>query len=109
MLDQTTRRIQVRATIDNEARLLKPEMFARVSIITGDEGEWPAVPMQAVIFEGDTARVWLMNDAGAMETRQIKTGIVNGDVVQVLSGVRTGERVITKGSIFIDRVAGGAS
>ena len=41
----------------------------------------------------------------AIELRQIKAGLTNGSMVQVLDGLKPGERVITKGSLFIDRVA----
>jgi cobalt-zinc-cadmium efflux system membrane fusion protein len=40
-----------------------------------------------------------------IELRQIKTGLTNGRMIQVLEGIKAGERVITRGSLFIDRAA----
>jgi cobalt-zinc-cadmium efflux system membrane fusion protein len=105
-VDPVTRRISVRAEVDNADRALKPEMFASFVIITGDDVDAPAVPQDAVIYEADTARVWVALDDKRIQARQIKTGIVSSDgMVQVLSGLQAGERVVTKGSLFIDRAA----
>ena len=58
-LDPTSRRLLVRATVNNSAGLLKPEMFASVKIFTGEGDTAVAVPRDAVIYEGETARVWV--------------------------------------------------
>jgi cobalt-zinc-cadmium efflux system membrane fusion protein len=104
-LDSTTRRLMVRATIDNPERLLKPEMYANVSIVTAKDLAGVAVPREALIYEGSTVRVWVANDDKTIELREIKTGLTNGHMVQAVDGLRAGERVVTKGSLFIDRAA----
>jgi cobalt-zinc-cadmium efflux system membrane fusion protein len=105
-LDPTTRRLLVRATVNNSAGLLKPEMFASVKILTGEGNTAVAVPRDAVIYEGGTARVWVVRDDNkAIELRRIKVGFSSGDMVEVMQGLVPGDRVITKGSSFIDRVA----
>ena len=109
-LDPTTRRLLVRATVDNAAGLLKPEMFASVKILTGESDKAVAVPRDAIIYEGETARVWVVRDKDndkAIELRRIKVGLTNGSMVEVLKGLAPGDRVVTKGSLFIDRVASG--
>jgi len=107
-LDPTTRRLLVRSTIVNAQGLLKPEMFASVTIFT-DEGDWsPAVPVDAVIYEGEKARVWVARDDKSIELRQIVPGARDGRLLQVINGLRPGEKVISKGSLFIDRVAIGS-
>jgi len=109
-LDPTTRRLLVRATVNNAAGLLKPEMFASVKILTGEGDAALAVPRDAVIYEADAARVWVVRDNDkAIELRRIKVGLTNGNMVEVLEGLVPGDRVITKGSLFIDRVASAAS
>jgi cobalt-zinc-cadmium efflux system membrane fusion protein len=105
-LDPTTRRLLVRATVNNSAGLLKPEMFASVKILTGEGDTAVAVPRDAVIYEGGTARVWVVRDnSKAIELRRIKVGLTSGNMVEVTDGLAAGDRVITKGSLFIDRVA----
>ena len=107
-LDPNTRRLMVRAAIPNPQRTLKPEMFATVSIFT-DEGDLaPAVPRDAVIYEGDTARVWVAGKDRTLALRRITPGVTDGGMVQVLDGIKPGEEVVTKGSLFIDRAAIGS-
>ena len=80
-------------------------MFANVNILTGEGDAAPAVPRDAVLYEGEDARIWVVLPDKSIELRRIKTGLVNGRMIQVREGVRLGERVITKGSLFIDRAA----
>lgn len=106
--DPGTRRLLVRATVDNKEGLLRPEMFASVSILS-DETRSLGVPRDAVIFDGNTARVWVAREDRAVEPRAIKTGLSNGTMIQVLEGLRAGEKVVTKGSLFVDREASSGS
>ena len=109
-LDPTTRRLLVRASVDNSAGVLKPEMFASVKILSGEGETAIAVPRDAIIHEGERARVWVARDHDtAIELRQIKVGLTNGTMVEVLDGLAPGDRVITRGSLFIDRVAAAAT
>jgi len=104
-LDSNTRRLLVRATVANARKLLKPEMFASVTIRTGEGGASPAVPRGAVIFEGDRARVWVVLPDKSIEFRHIQTGLVSGQLIQVLDGLKAGDQIITRGSLFIHRTA----
>ena len=109
-LDPTTRRLLVRATVNNDAGLLKPEMFASVKVLSGESDKAVAVPRDAIIYEGEAARVWVVRDKDndkAIELRRIKVGLTNGSMVEVLKGLAPGDSVVTKGSLFIDRVAAG--
>ena len=105
-LDPSVRRLMVRATIDNADRKFKPEMFATVTLFA-DEGETSvAVPRESVIYEAETARVWVVRPDKTLEVRQIKTGITRAGMVQVVQGLQAGESVVTKGSLFVDQAAG---
>lgn len=106
-IDPATRRIQVRAEVPNYDGTLKPEMFASVRIATGVGATSPAVPREAVIYEADRARVWVVAPDGSVGLRQVETGILDADTIQITGGLRLGERVITRGSLFIDRLASG--
>ncbi len=106
-MDPSTRRLLVRATIENPEKLLKPEMFAKVTIFTGQESTSPAVPREAIVYEGDVARVWVAADDKSIELRRVELGLTNGNFVQVVKGLRAGEKVVTKGTLFIDRAATG--
>jgi cobalt-zinc-cadmium efflux system membrane fusion protein len=105
-LDPTTRRLLVRASVNNAAGLLKPEMFASVKILTGEGDAAVAVPRDAIIYEGDAAHAWAVrDDSKAIELRRVKVGQTSGKMVEVTEGLAPNDRVITKGSLFIDRVA----
>jgi membrane fusion protein, heavy metal efflux system len=107
-IDPTTRRLLVRATIDNKDGLLKPEMFANVTIYSGGDRPGVGVPKQALIYEADRVRLWVVHDDKSIELRQIETGLINGDLVEVRSNLKAGEKIVTKGSLFIDRAATGS-
>jgi cobalt-zinc-cadmium efflux system membrane fusion protein len=104
-LDPTSHRLLVRASVNNSEGLLKPEMFAMVTILTGEGDAYLAVPRDAVIYEGSNARVWVARDDNGVELRKIQPGIATRNMVQILNGLQLGEKVITKGSLFIDRAA----
>jgi membrane fusion protein, heavy metal efflux system len=104
-IDPNTRRLAVRAEIANANGALKPEMFASFSIAAGGESESAAVPPQAIVYEGDSARVWVMQQGNSLGLRQIRTGRTRDGMVEVLSGLKPGERVVTAGALFIDRAA----
>ena len=104
-IDPNTRRLAVRAEIENGDGALKPEMFASFSISVGRESEAPAVPQQAIVYEGDSARVWVMQQGNSIGLRQVRTGRISNGMVEVLAGLNPGERVVTAGTLFIDRAA----
>jgi len=107
-IDPATRRLLVRATIDNKNGLLKPEMFANVTIYSGGTSPAAGVPKQALIYEGEQVRLWVAHDDKSIELRQVKTGLTNGDLVEVPANLAPGEMIVTKGSLFIDRAASGS-
>jgi membrane fusion protein, heavy metal efflux system len=104
-VDRVTRRVPVRATIENTDGKLKPQMFATFSIITSGESAALAVPEEAVVREGEAARVWVVQGANGLALRQIHTGRINNGMVEVLDGLKPGDRVVTRGSLFIDRAS----
>jgi cobalt-zinc-cadmium efflux system membrane fusion protein len=106
-IDPMTRRLMVRATIGNKDGLFKPEMFANVTIYSGDGRKSVGVRKQALIYEGDRVRLWVAHDDKSLELREIQTGLINGDEVEVRSNLKPGEAVVIKGSLFIDRAASG--
>jgi cobalt-zinc-cadmium efflux system membrane fusion protein len=105
-VDPVTRRVPVRATLANPDGKLKPQMFASFSIITSSgDSQAPSVPEEAIVREGDQARVWVVAENNTLSLRSIRTGRSNAGMVEVLDGLKSGERVVTRGSLFIDRAA----
>jgi cobalt-zinc-cadmium efflux system membrane fusion protein len=104
-IDANTHRLLVRADVDNTDGALKPGMFANFSIITGEASAAPAVPQSAIVYEGERARVWVAGDSGTLALREIRAGRISDGMVEVLAGLSAGEKVVTSGTIFIDRAA----
>jgi len=109
VVDPVTHRIPVRAEIDNRDGALKPEMFANFRILTSEAAESPSLPQSAIVYEGDAAHVWVVEGGGLIAYRAIRTGRANGGLIEVLEGLKSGERIVTKGGLFIDQVATPAS
>ena len=105
-IDPNTHRLSVRADVENPDGALKPGMFANFSIITGEAATAPAVPQHAVVYEGDTTRVWVAGQDGTIATRSVRVGQIADGMVEILAGLSEGEKVVTSGALFIDRAAG---
>jgi cobalt-zinc-cadmium efflux system membrane fusion protein len=104
-IDPNTHRLSVRADVENPDGALKPGMFANFSIITGETATVPAVPQEAIVYEGEQARVWVVGAGDSLALREISTGGISNGMVEVLAGLSAGEKVVTSGTVFIDRAA----
>lgn len=104
-LDASTRRMTVMAEVPDPEGVLRPEMFATFRISVGDAQRSPVVPAGAVIFRGSEANVWVALEGNRFSMRTITPGIRDGEAIQVLDGLREGDRVVTGGALFIDRAA----
>ena len=107
-IDAASRRLLVRATIDNKDGALKPEMFANVTIYSPSDHPAIGVPKTALIYEGDQVRIWVAHEDKTIELRHIKAGLANGDLVEVIGNLKPRELIVTKGALFIDRAASGS-
>jgi membrane fusion protein, heavy metal efflux system len=105
-IDPNTHRLSVRADVENPDRGLKPGMFANFSIITGQATTAPAVPQHAIVYDGETARVWVAGEDGTISARSVRVGQTADGMVEILGGLTEGEKVVTSGALFIDRAAG---
>jgi cobalt-zinc-cadmium efflux system membrane fusion protein len=107
-IDPNTHRLLVRAEIENPGGVLKPEMFATFSIITGRDVAAPGVPDSAIVYEGENARVFVADPkAKTIAIREIRIGRINDKEVEVVDGLKAGESVVTSGALFIDRALQG--
>ena len=104
-VDPATHRVTVRALIANADGQLRPAMLATSEIITSPDVLAPAVPEAAIVREGDQAHVWVVHPDGVLQQRAIVTGRSSGALTEVRRGLNAGERIVTGGSLFIDRAA----
>ena len=101
VLDPVTRTIKVRLAAENPDLTLKPEMFSNVEIMAAS-GARLTIPTEALIDSGPRKIVYVEKKPGTYEMRQVTLGIRGSDYVEVLKGVRKGERVVTSGNFLID-------
>jgi cobalt-zinc-cadmium efflux system membrane fusion protein len=107
-VDPQLHRGMVRAEVVDQKHELLPGMFASFIIATGEPVSTAAVPLDGVIREGDgTMTVWVTTDRRHFTKRPVKIGLQHEGYDQILEGVRPGEKVVTKGAIFLDNLASG--
>jgi cobalt-zinc-cadmium efflux system membrane fusion protein len=101
VVDPNTRTIKVRAWVNNEARRLKPEMFARLNIEVGDGTSFITVPKEAVLEVDGKEYVYVAESDGHYVKHPVKVGTAAGEEVRILDGLSPGERIVTKGAILL--------
>lgn len=101
-LDPTTRTIKVRASLDNTQRKLKGEMYITADVDADGESEL-LVPAKAVLFQAGEHFVFIDNGGGKYMRRHVQTGDVRQDRVEILEGLREGEKVVTEGSLMLQQ------
>lgn len=103
-VDSDTRTLAVRAEVSNAQELLKPKMFARMKILVGQQRVL-AIPVAAVQDTRSGKVVYVPVSNNTYEERKVKLGTQSGDFVEVLDGLRSGERVVTQGSFDLRAAA----
>jgi Cu(I)/Ag(I) efflux system membrane fusion protein len=97
-----TRTIKVRLTFDNAELLLKPDLFAEVTIYAGKQVDAVVIPSEAVIRSGAKNQVFVVRGSGKFEPRLITTGLSSNNEIAVLDGLKEGEEVVTSAQFLID-------
>ena len=101
LLDPDTRTVRVRVAIDNRDGLFKPGMFARVSF-SGPTHQALLVPATALLQSGLYTRVFVEKAPFRYESRVVSVGATIADRVEVLSGLKAGERIVVKDGVLLN-------
>ncbi|MGH9860762.1 MAG: efflux RND transporter periplasmic adaptor subunit, partial [Candidatus Acidiferrales bacterium] len=88
-----TRTFEVEALLDNADGRLKPGFFVNAALASEVEEKTTVVPSEAVIYRYGTYKVFVVDGANKIQEREIKPGTQEGPHVEVLEGVKPGERV----------------
>jgi cobalt-zinc-cadmium efflux system membrane fusion protein len=94
----------VRSEIPNPDRALKSEMFASFKISIGDGEPSPAVPVEAVIWQGDVADVWIEREPMVFQRRKVRVGLEQDGRLQIKDGLQAGVLVVGRGAIYLQNV-----
>jgi membrane fusion protein, heavy metal efflux system len=118
ILSAESRTAKVRCVVQNPKRLLRGEMFARVSIVTGTRGKSVLVPKEAVLDDAGGKILFTpcmecpqdvkagTNACGAYDKLSITTGAVHGRNIEILSGLQPGIQVVASGAYQIKTALG---
>lgn len=101
-LDEKTRTLRIRLRFNNEAGILKPNMFAQVIIRAGPSRDTLIIPREAVIRTGDQDRVVLALGAGRFKSIAVDLGRVEQQDAEILQGLQVGDRVVVSAQFLLD-------
>jgi membrane fusion protein, copper/silver efflux system len=96
-----TRTVTARIAIRNANSRLKPGMFVTVRLRPGNR-EALVVPTAAVVRTGDRAIVFVDMGGGELMPHEVRAGATTGELTEILSGLSTGDRVVTSAQFLID-------
>jgi multidrug efflux pump subunit AcrA (membrane-fusion protein) len=97
-LDPNSTTIEIWVQADNRDLQLRPGMTAQLSITVQTVADALVVPASALFnANGDGAQVMVVDSQDVAQSRDVKTGIQNGEEVQILSGLKPGEQVVSQG------------
>ena len=96
-VDPISRTVTVRALVPNETGSLRPGMFLTVTLLRDDVTAL-VVPEQAMVPERSQQFVFVVDDAGRVEKRAVRSGRRRPGQVEILAGLEDGERVIAEGT-----------
>ena len=100
--ESKTRTIKVRMEFDNTALLLKPNMFADVTIAASNLPDVLVVPSEAIVRSGVREQVFIQRAPGKFEPRAVTLGVSSEGWTEILDGVAPGEEVVVSAQFLID-------
>lgn len=100
--NEQTRTIPVRIQVSNPQMSLKPGMVVSATFSTSSPGRVLTVPRSAVIDMGTEKIVYVEGSTGEFERRVVDVGAPAEDFYPVVSGLKTGEKVVTRGAFLVD-------
>ncbi|QQS48202.1 MAG: efflux RND transporter periplasmic adaptor subunit [Acidobacteriota bacterium] len=93
-LSEQTRALTVEAEVSNPGNILRPGMFAKAQLITDKDAQAVMVPASAVVNSAGLSKVFVIENGKASE-RIVKTGVIDGEMIEIVEGVRAGDILAT--------------
>lgn len=109
-VDPVTRRVTVRAKVDNRSGRLRPEMYVRVALVAKSREKGLRIPISAVLTQGLNATVFVESKPGDFERRTVKLLHQDRDFAYLVSGegVQLGDKIVVKGAMLLASELAGA-
>ena len=105
VVDPTTGSVKLRALFDNKDSKLFPAQFVNIRLLVDTLHNQTVVPIAAIQRGADGSFVFVVTPDKTVSQRNVKTGVQDGDNVQILSGIKAGDTVVVDGA---DRLRDGA-
>lgn len=96
-VESATRTALVKARIDNPKAELKPGMFANLNLTLTLKEDAIVIPESSVIASGDRTIVYVVDKTDTAQIRPVKLGIRQAGLVEIVGGLKAGERVVAEG------------
>lgn len=100
-VDPRSRTVKVRVELPNPKGELKPEMYGEMALLSQPH-KGLAVPVDAVLDAGVRKVVFVSQGEGHFVPREVQTGVNQGETVEILSGLKKGESVVTRANFLVD-------
>lgn len=91
-LNEQTRALTVEAEVNNSGNQLRPGMFAKSQLITGNDSTAVMIPAKAILTTAGLSKVFVIENGKAVE-RIVKTGVSDGELIEIVEGVKANETV----------------
>ncbi len=102
-LNEETKTIKVRTEVKNTSDYnFKPGMFATVKLVSPISVDAVVVPDQAIIRSGERTIAVMSLGGGYFDPRDVKLGVASDGLVQVLEGIKEGEKIVVSSQFLID-------
>jgi Cu(I)/Ag(I) efflux system membrane fusion protein len=100
--ENQTRTVKARLEFDNGDGLLKPDMFATVTIAADTRQDVIALPSEALVRSGLRELVFVTREPGYFEPREVITGLSSEGYTEIRGGISPGDEVVVSAQFLID-------
>ena len=100
--ERKTRTIKARLEFPNDELLLKPDIFADVTIRAQPKAKVVAVPSEAVVRSGIREKIFIVSEPGRFEPRDVVVGVSSEGWTEISEGINPGEEVVVSAQFLID-------
>ncbi len=101
VIDERSRTLSIRVELENAERLLRPGSFAQVSVVAPQAPGTLVLPVDAVLREKADHIVFVQSGDDEFQRREVKLGGHSAEAVEIVSGLKPGELVVTNGAFAL--------
>lgn len=107
VLDPDNKVMKIKIVLPNPGMLLKPQMFTNVVITNNENTQSVSVPAKAIVFDSSKNYVVVYNNKCDLKVREVSVIKTVDDVAYIASGLKPGERVVSKNQLLLyDAITG---